>query len=113
MKGHTYKRCPCGTIRDAEGRRINCSKKHGSWYYVHELRPTANGRRRQTSKGGFTTEREARRALTEALDKVNRASYVEPTRLKVGEYLDQWLAGKAALRYLGTAGELAAKKSER
>jgi integrase len=98
VKGHTYKRCPCGPVRDEDGRRINCPKKHGSWYYKHELPPTAGGRRRQATRGGFATEKEARRALTQALEKVNRGGYVAPTRLKVGEYLDQWLAGKAALR---------------
>ena len=98
MKGYVYKRCPCGTIRDAEGRRVNCRKKHGSWSYVHELPPAADGRRKQASKGGFATEREAQNALTEALDKINRGGYMEPSRLKVGEYLDQWLAGKARLR---------------
>jgi hypothetical protein len=85
-------------VRDAQGKRINCRKKHGSWSYVHELPPAADGRRRQTTKGGFATEREAQNALTESLDKVNRVGYVEPARLKVGEYLDQWLAGKAGLR---------------
>ena len=67
MKGHTYKRCPCGALRDDAGRRVNCSKRHGSWFYVHELPPDASGRRRQASKGGFATEREARMALNDLL----------------------------------------------
>jgi hypothetical protein len=94
VKGYVYKRCPCGTMRDGQGKRINCRKKHGSWSYVHELPAAADGRRRQTTKGGFATEREAQNALTESLDKVNRVGYVEPARLKVGDYLDQWLAGQ-------------------
>jgi hypothetical protein len=98
VKGHTYKRCQCGTVTDADGRRINCPKKHGTWYYKHELPPTPDGRRRQATKGGFATEREAQRALTIALDKIGRGGHVEPTRLRLGEYLDQWLAGKAGLR---------------
>jgi hypothetical protein len=89
MKGHTYKRCPCGVQRDSAGRRVNCQKRHGSWYYAHELPATAEGRRRQTFRGGFTTEREARLALNQALAAVNRAGWVEPTPLTVGEYLDQ------------------------
>ena len=43
MTGYVYKRCPCGTIKDGNGRRINCRKKHGSWTYVHEL-PSTSGR---------------------------------------------------------------------
>ncbi len=98
MKGHTYKRCPCGTLRDAEGRRVNCNKRHGSWYYVHELPADAAGPRRQVTKGGFATEREARKALTESLAKLDRGTYVERTRQTVGDYLDQWLEGKGRLR---------------
>ena len=98
MKGHTYKRCPCGTLRDDDGRRVNCAKKHGSWCYVHPLPPDAHGKRRQATKGGFASEREARQALNQALAAVTQSGYVEPTRLTVGEYLDQWIAGKAGLR---------------
>jgi integrase len=98
VKGHTYKRCPCGTVRDAQGKRVNCPKKHGTWTFAHDLPPGPDGQRRQFRAGGFATEREARRALTKALDEIIRGRYVEPTRVKVGDYLDQWLAGKAGLR---------------
>ena len=98
MKGHTLKRCPCGTLRDEQGRRVNCGKRHGSWYYMHELPPEASGRRRQTKKGGFSTEREARKALNDALARLHRGTFVEVGRQTVGEYLDQWLDGKRRLR---------------
>ena len=48
MRGHTYKRCPCGVLKDAKGKRVNCAKRHGTWFYVHELPPLPNGKRRQT-----------------------------------------------------------------
>ena len=98
MKGHTYKRCPCGTLRDDHGRRVNCAKRHGSWFYAHELPPAADGKRRQSKVGGFATEREARQALNDALAQIHRGAHIEPNRQKVGEYLDQWLTGKAKLR---------------
>lgn len=98
MKGHTYKRCSCPTLRDAHGQRINCPKRHGSWYFMHELPPTASGKRRQVLKGGFATEREARAALNDALARLERREYVEVGRQTVGRYLDQWLAGKGRLR---------------
>ena len=98
MKGHTYKRCPCGVVRDADGKRINCRKKHGSWYYAHELPPGANRRRRQVFRGGFPTEKDAGQALSEAIAAVGNGTRLEPTTIRVGEYLDQWLAAKAGLR---------------
>ena len=98
MKGHTFKRCPCGPLRDDAGARVNCTKRHGTWSFVHELPPDASGRRRQVKKGGFTTEREARVALNEALGNLHQGTYTAPTRQTVGEYLDQWLGGKSKLR---------------
>jgi integrase len=98
MKGHTYKRCPCGTLRDGAGRRINCRKKHGTWYYVHDLPHDARGKRRQASKGGYATEKDANLALMKAWAAVTSGTYVEPTKQTVSEYLTQWLAGKANLR---------------
>ncbi len=98
MKGHVYKRCPCGVLKDSNDRRVNCSRRHGSWYFVHELPLDGVGRRRQTTKGGFATEREARGALNDALAKIDQGSYVRPTRQTVGDYLEQWLAGKGRLR---------------
>ena len=94
MKGHTFKRCPCGSVHDERGNRVNCPKKHGTWYYAHELPPDADGRRRQVRKGGFRTEKGAREAMTEALGRVATGTWVDYPKITVGEYLDQWLAGK-------------------
>jgi integrase len=98
VKGHTYKRCPCGTLRNAQGKRINCTKKHGSWWYVHDVPPGADGGRRQARRGGYATERAAREALNDELGRLRGGTYVERTRVTVGEYMDEWLAGKAKLR---------------
>ena len=49
-------------------------------------------------QGGFPTEREARRALTDALARLDHGVYVDRTRLSVGGYLDQWLEGRVSLR---------------
>jgi integrase len=98
VRGSTYKRCPCGTIRDAQGKRINCPKKHGTWTFAHDLPPGPDGKRRQFRAGGFATEREARKAMQESIAQVKRGTWLEDSRLTVGEYLDQWLAGKARLR---------------
>ena len=104
MKGHTFKRCPCGTLRDGQGRRVNCPKRHGSWFYAHELPGDQFGKRRQVKKGGFATERDARKALNDALGQLNRGTHVEAGRQTVGAYLDQWLDGKASLRSTTSRG---------
>jgi integrase len=99
VKGHTYKRCPCAPQKDAmQARRVNCRKKHGTWWYVHELPPGPDGRRRQAKRGGFVTEAQASEALTKALEQVRTGTYIERSRVTVAEYLDEWLAGKTKLR---------------
>ncbi len=98
MKGHVFKRCVCGAVRDAQGKRVNCNKRHGTWSFVHELPSDGKSRRKQSTRGGFATEREAQAALTEALAKMDHGTYVAPSRQTVGEYLDQWLDGKGRLR---------------
>jgi integrase len=64
MQGSTYKRCPCPARRDARGRRVPCGKAHGSWSYKVDV-PSDDGRRRQLTKGGFATKRDAEQAMAE------------------------------------------------
>jgi integrase len=53
-----------------------------------------NGKRKQIKKRGFRTKREAHRALTEVENDVNRGTFVEPSRLSYGDYLEQWMNGR-------------------
>jgi integrase len=56
-------------------------------------------KRRQISKGGFKTRREANRWLTHTLGQLDQGSYVTPTRQTVGEHLLEWLpAIRSSLR---------------
>jgi hypothetical protein len=96
MRGHTFKRCSCEQPDD--GSKRTCSKRHGSWYFAHDLPAGPGGRRRQVKQGGFPTEREARRALNDSMAQVARGTWVEQTRMSVGEYLDIWIAGKRRLK---------------
>ncbi|MGH8869083.1 MAG: hypothetical protein ACRDYU_13955 [Actinomycetes bacterium] len=58
---------------------------------------TPEGKRRQVSKGSFPTRWAAEAALRDAQAR-DVASLAEVHRLTVGEFLDQWLAGKRGLR---------------
>jgi integrase len=98
-KGSVYKRCPCpaDALRTERGRRINCPKKHGSWFIAYD-EPSGDGKRRLRRQGGFPAEREARSALTDVLARLDRGTYTGPSRDTVATYLRTWLAGKANLR---------------
>lgn len=69
----------------------------GGWEYVVEAGRDANGRRRQVTKGGFASRKDAVAALDRCLDDLRGGIDVE-TRLTVGEYLESWLASKRSLR---------------
>lgn len=71
-----------------------------TWTYVIDVSRDSSGQRRQRSKGGFRTRREAESALHTALNALRQGLYVEPAKLTVAEFLrDSWLpAVRGALR---------------
>ncbi|MDB5876467.1 MAG: integrase family protein [Ramlibacter sp.] len=90
MRGSVFKRCPCPVRRDDRGRKLACSKAHGSWFYKVDVTGQP-GHRRQLVKGGFATKREAQDALAEVLAKAARGVVPAITKLTVAAYLDEWL----------------------
>jgi integrase len=71
-----------------------------TWTYVVDVGHDATGRRRQTSKGGFPTKKEAQTALNVAINALQQGTYVEPTAITVDHFLrDRWLpAAKGTIR---------------
>ena len=50
------------------------------------------GKRRQASKGGFRTKREAQEALKDALARVREGTFVLPSQRTLGSFLlEEWL----------------------
>ncbi len=101
-RGHVYAYCGC---RDPEtGKQLGdaCPERARRGHLRHgyriDLPIGADGKRRQSRTGGFATKRDAQRALTDALGRLDRGTYVEVGRQTVGDYLEGWLAGKARLR---------------
>jgi len=63
-----------------------------TWTYMIDVGHDSSGRRRQKSKGGFRTKRDAQAALNEGLNALQRGMYVETSKLTVGKFLrDSWL----------------------
>lgn len=67
-------------------------KKRGDkWYFWVELEPGPDGRRRQLSRGGFRTRREAEKAFADIRDEVRRGKFVTPSRITLSDFLrDEW-----------------------
>ena len=67
-------------------------KRGASWYYWVELERGPDGQRRQKSRGGFKTRKDAERAFAELRDEVRRGAYIEPSKLSLNRYLEEeWL----------------------
>lgn len=81
-------------------RRGHVYKRGGAWTYVLDI-SLPGQRRRQKSKGGYRTKRDALAALNEAQGALQRGLYVEPSKLSVKTFLlDHWLpAIEAGLRH--------------
>ena len=77
------------------------SKKRGEkWYFWAELDPGPDGKRRQVSRGGFRTRREAEAGFAVYRDEVRRGGHVDTSKVRLQECLvDEWLpAIKASVK---------------
>ena len=69
---------------------INTRKRGDKWEYRFEA-ARIDGKRKQISKGGFKTKKEALEAGTKALASYNNSGLkFEPTDISVSDYLDYW-----------------------
>lgn len=66
--------------------------KRGKTYsIVFMMEDSKTGKKKQKWVGGFKTKKEAEKALSEALYKVENGSYINPESITVSEYLTDWL----------------------
>lgn len=71
--------------------------KRGSTYsYVVRERDPQTGRTRPRWVGGFPTVKAAKAARDKARVNVSKGTYVPPTSLTLGEWLDRWMTGHAS-----------------
>lgn len=74
-------------------------RKRGSTWTAYWL-VTIGDRRRQRTKGGFPTKREAQAFLNETLASLQKGEFTEPNKITLGDYLvERWLPTmKASVR---------------
>jgi integrase len=93
--GTVYQRHLMSCPRDDDGTYLP-HRCRGAWGYVIDLPRGADGRRRQATKSGFPTRAAARTAMQEVAALL--VSDFPMHSLTVGEYLEEWLQGKHALK---------------
>lgn len=68
-----------------------------SWTFSIELGRDENGKRVRRWSGGYATKREAAEAYNDAVSRLKRKEYVEPSHMTLAEYLvDEWLPATKA-----------------
>ncbi|WP_345710693.1 tyrosine-type recombinase/integrase, partial [Kineococcus glutinatus] len=95
-KGHVSQRHGPSCPRDSAGTLLE-HRCRGPWKFTVDFGRRPDGGRRQVTRSGFTTKREAQRALDEELERQFAGVSHEPA-LTVGRFFEQWLAGKRNLR---------------
>lgn len=60
------------------------------WYYCLTLGKDINGKRIQKKKRGFSSEREAKKALRKEQALADKGSYILSTNMSYGEYITEW-----------------------
>jgi integrase len=69
------------------------SKRGNSWAYWFDIEPDSlSGKRRQETKSGYPTEKEAWKACRDAIADYEKGRFVKASRRKIGEALPEWLA---------------------
>jgi hypothetical protein len=67
-------------------------KRGTTWKVVYDEGHDEHGKRRQRSKGGFHTRRDAQTFLTDVLSRLGDGSYTQPAKTTLGEFLTrEWL----------------------
>ncbi len=67
-------------------------RKRHTWEFIVDISPhPVSGRRRQKSRSGFVTKKEAESALHEFIRYVEGGGDPSPERIRLAEYLNRWL----------------------
>jgi len=92
MADGVFRRCSCGK-RLAEGQRT-CPREGCTgtvrWAFVVDV--GAPGRRLQRHRSGFATKAEATAQRAEVLAELGAGTFIPPSKLTFGQYLDRWVA---------------------
>ncbi len=95
-KGHVTQRHVASCPRDQNG-ELQPHRCRGPWKFTVDFGRRPDGGRRQVTRSGFSTKREAQQALDAEIEK-QRAGIASDHTLTVQRFLDDWLRGKRNLR---------------
>lgn len=69
-------------------------KRGNKWSFTVDVgKDLVTGKRKQKTKGGFDTEKEADAALNETIYELNKGFYIEPQKVLLKDFAVDWLEG--------------------
>jgi integrase len=71
--------------------RGHVKQRGKTWTYWVDASRVESGKRKQITKGGFGTKKEAEQALSSVLTKLDQGAYVEATKETVATFMRRWL----------------------
>ncbi len=72
------------------------NRRGKTWGYVVDVGPDpATGRRRQRTRGGFRTRKDAEQALAEAVRQLGKGTYIDRDPQTVAQWIERWLPSMA------------------
>ncbi|WP_139490112.1 site-specific integrase [Brevibacillus dissolubilis] len=71
-------------------------KRGSTWSFTIDLgRDEKTGKRKQKTKSGFKTKKDAERACNELINQMNKGLYVEPSTTTLKEFIMEWMETRA------------------
>jgi integrase len=70
-------------------------RRGSSWSFTLDIGKDNEGNRKQKTKGGFKTKKEAEQACAELIHQMTKEGYVEPSQSTLKDYLREWLHSTA------------------
>lgn len=81
-----------GSVRKYASKK---NKRGYLWMYVVDMgKDPATGKRKQKRKRGFERKEDAERALADFISSFNKGDYIEPSKVTVEQFLNDWIEGK-------------------
>lgn len=75
-------------------RRVSKRTGKASWQVLVDRRDPVTGERNRTTVGTFRTKKEAEREERQALERIDRGTFVDPSKVTVTDVVESWLAMK-------------------
>lgn len=70
-------------------------KRGKTWSFTVDLGKDENGKRKQKTKSGFKTKKEAEAVCAELISQLNKGTYTEPSKMTLAEFLKDWMESVA------------------